>query len=263
MKSIGLAFVIAVAVVVPAASAEPQRVAHASEVGALTFQAELLVTYPSMSCPAGTPREIECFARTGKGTIRGLGTVEESYAYALENQPAGCSAEAVRLPPTTARFTVAGKGSIEIRVTGTECLLRSGGSLSAQHAFIVTGGSGSYAGASGGGTISHISYGPPAWRGRDTWSGNVAVPGLAFDLTAPSLIGTRNIALRAPKRANRMRVAYSVKAHDEVDAAVPADCRPRSGSWFKVGRTTVHCLATDTSANEARGSFVVTVRRRS
>jgi hypothetical protein len=59
-----------------------------------------------------------------------------------------------------------------------------------------------------------------------------------------------------------MRVAYVVKAHDEVDANVPVECRPRSGSWFKVGRTTVRCLATDASANEASASFVVTVKRR-
>jgi HYR domain len=233
-----------------------------AELGALSFQAELLVSYPGATCPAGTPPAVECFARTGKGVVRGLGAVEVSHAYLLENQPAGCNVEAVRLLPTTARLTVAGKGAVDVRITGTECLLRSGGSLSAQETFVVTGGSGSYAGVSGSGTIAHVSYGPPSWRGRDTWSGSLAVPGLAFDLTPPSFTGTRNVTLRAPRGATRTRVKHAVKAHDEVDGTVPADCRPRFGSWFKVGRTTVRCVATDTSANEARASFVVTVRPR-
>jgi HYR domain len=258
-----LAVVSALAVLTPAASGGQLRLGTAPEGGALTLQAELLVTYPPISCPAGTPRAVECFDRAGKGAVRGLGSVEESYAYALENQPAGCDVEAIRLLPTTARFNIAGRGSIDFRVTGTGCLLRSGGTLSAQETFIVMGGSGSYAGASGGGTIAHVSYGPPSWRGRDTWSGSVVVHGLAFDLTPPSFVGTRNITLHAPRKANRMRAAYAVRAQDEVDAALPVDCRPRSGSWFKVGRTTVRCLATDTSANEARASFAVTVKRRS
>jgi HYR domain len=258
-----LASVTALAVLTPAASGGPRRLVTASEGGALTLQAELLVTYPPISCPAGTPRFVECFARAGAGAIRGLGSVEESYAYALENQLAGCDVEAVRVLPAPARFSVAGKGSIDLRLTGTGCLLRSGGTLSGQETFIVTGGSGRYAGASGGGTMTHISYGPPSWRGRDTWSGSVVVPGLAFDLTPPSFVGTGNITLRAPRKANRMRAAYAVKARDEVDATVPVDCRPRSGSWFKVGRTTVRCLATDTSANEAHASFVITVKRKS
>jgi hypothetical protein len=231
-----------------------------AEVGALTFQTELLVSYPATTCPAGMPQAVECFARTGKGVVRGLGAVEVLHAYLLENEPAGCNVEAVRLLPTTARLTVAGKGAIDVRITGTDCLLRSGGTLSAQERFIVTGGLGSYAGASGTGTIAHISYGPPSWRGRDTWSGSLTVPGLAFDLTPPSFTGARNVTLRVSRGATRARVALAVKAHDEVDGTVPADCRPRSGSRFKVGRTTVRCVATDASANEARASFVVAVR---
>jgi len=234
----------------------------AAEVGALSFQTELLVSYPGMTCPAEMPREVECFARTGKGVVRGLGAVEVSHAYLLESEPAGCSIEAVRLLPTTARLTVAGKGAIDVRISGTDCLLRSGGSLSAQETFFVTGGSGSYAGASGTGTIAHISYGPPAFRGRDTWSGSLTVAGLAFDLTPPSFTGAQNVTVRAAKGATRARVKHAVKAQDEVDGTVPADCRPRSGSWFKVGRTTVRCVATDASANEARAAFVVTVRPR-
>ena len=43
---------------------------------------------------------------------------------------------------------------------------------------------------------------------------------------------------------------------------MPAVCRPKSGSRFKIGKTTVRCEATDSSANVAKASFTVTVKRR-
>jgi len=58
----------------------------------------------------------------------------------------------------------------------------------------------------------------------------------------------------------RVRVRFSVAAHDDVDGAVPVTCRPRSGSYFKIGRTVVTCTAMDTSANERTARFAVTVR---
>ena len=76
-----------------------------------------------------------------------------------------------------------------------------------------------------------------------------------------SLTGTRNRTVRAPRGSKRARVAYSVTAHDDVDGAVPVTCSPRSGSWFRIGRTVVRCSVTDTSANEAMATFAVTVKR--
>src|SRR5688500_9428238 len=61
--------------------------------GALTFEVDIPITYPpalSASCPAGTPPGITCSTRTGAGVVRGLGRVEESYAYLLDESPAGC-----------------------------------------------------------------------------------------------------------------------------------------------------------------------------
>jgi hypothetical protein len=42
---------------------------------------------------------------------------------------------------------------------------------------------------------------------------------------------------------------------------VPVVCTPASGSRFKIGRTTVHCAATDSSDNPTTANFVITVKR--
>ena len=63
---------------------------------------------------------------------------------------------------------------------------------------------------------------------------SLAVPGLEFDLTPPVISGAVNRTVRAPKRAKRVRVRYSVSARDPVDGVVSASCKPRSGSRFKV-----------------------------
>ena len=231
--------------------------------GALTFEVEIPITYPPASCPAGTPPGITCSTRTGAGVVRGLGRVEESYAYLLDESPAGCSRESVRGLPSTARLTVPGKGEIDVRVSGTECLTRvPPNPVTGTETFTVTGGSGRFAGASGGGTIAHRSEGPPGWRGRDTWSGTLTVPGLEFDLTPPVLSGAISKSVRAPRRANRVRVTYNVTATDDVDGTVPVSCRPRSGSRFRVGRTVVRCSATDSSANTVTARFRIVVKRR-
>jgi hypothetical protein len=256
------------ALATPAQSITSEQLADESsallaDARALTFEAELRVRYPPAPCPAGTPVAVECFARTGGGTIRGLGSVTESYAYSVESLPAGCNPEPVRVLPAAARLSVLGKGEIEIRVAGTGCLSRvPPNPLLAEETFTITGGSGRYAGASGGGTIAHVSYGPPGWSGRDKWTGTLVVPELSFDVTPPTLTGASNRTIRVPKRLKRIRVRYAVDARDDVDGQLPVTCEPRSGSWFTVGRTRVLCSATDTSGNESGATFVVTVKRK-
>jgi hypothetical protein len=239
--------------------------AHGVATGTLPLRAEVRIEYPPAPCPAGTPRLFECFARTGDAIVPGLGAVEESYAYVLENAPAGCTAppgaESVRLPPATARLTVPGKGEIAVSTSGTGCLSRSG-TLTASEPFTITGGSGVYAGASGGGTVTTVSFGPPAFTGVDTWTGTLFVPGLQFDLTAPTINGALDKTIRVRRRAKRVRVVYTATAKDDVDGAVPVTCRPASGTRFNVGRTRVRCAATDTSGNESTATFAVTVKRR-
>jgi hypothetical protein len=234
-----------------------------ADTGTFTFDAQLGVTYPQTNCPAGNPSSVECYARTGRGIIRGLGSLTESSDYQVDSRPAGCSVDMVRLLPTTARLSVAGKGEIEIRIDGTGCVARRPPQpLQAEAEFAITGGTGRYAGASGGGRYRDLSNGPPGFRGRDTWTGTLVVPGLALDLTPPVVMGARNRTVRVPRTRNRVRVAYSLTARDDIDGNRPVSCQPRSRSLFTVGRTRVRCSAIDTSGNESRATFSVTVKRR-
>jgi hypothetical protein len=180
----------------------------------------------------------------------------------VEDLAAGCSADQVRVPPATVHLSVAGKGEIELRLSGSGCLTRiPPNPVRGEERFTITGGSGRYNGASGTGTMVHESKGPPTWRGTDTWNGTLVVPGLDFDLSPPTVTNARNLTVRAPRGAKRARVSYRVSARDEVDGAIRATCKPTSGSSFSVGRTRVRCSAMDTSGNETTATFIVTVTR--
>ena len=103
---------------------------------------------------------------------------------------------------------------------------------------------------------------PTGRSGTETWTGTLEVPGLEFDVTRPTLSGAVNKTVRAPRRAERVRVRFTVTAKDAVDGSVPGRCRPRSGNRFKLGKTRVTCAATDKSGNTATAKFIVTVRAR-
>ena len=218
--------------------------------GSLTFEAALAMRSTPGPCPPGSPPDADlCAARTGGGAVRGLGEVSETYTFFV--QEGDCD----RVFETTVRLEVAGKGELQLAVDQYrgECIESA---LNLSRAFTITGGSGIYAGASGGGTVNHR-----ASVGSDTWTGTLNVPGLEFDLTPPTLSGAVNKKVRARKGSKRVRVTYRVTASDAVDGSVPVSCQPRSGSRFKIGRTFVKCSATDTSANATAGRFRVTVKR--
>lgn len=251
--------------------------ASGGSAGTLTFQIDVRIQYPPTACPAGTATGLVCFSRTGIALVRGLGLVNEKYAYVLDEYSPGCQPGFVRGLPSTAQL-VADKGTINVSVSGTECLARVPPEpVRGTETFTVIGGSGRYVGASGSGMIAHVSNGPPGWTGTDTWTGTLTVPGLEFDLTPPTISGSADKVVRVPRykivRISRrktkrvpvkyVRVRYGLSAADAVDGGVPVKCEPTSGSRFKVGRTTtVACTATDTSANIATAEFTVTVTRR-
>ncbi|MFB5630753.1 MAG: HYR domain-containing protein [Nitrosopumilaceae archaeon] len=55
-------------------------------------------------------------------------------------------------------------------------------------------------------------------------------------------------------------VSFSLSAIDNVDGKLRVDCDKISSlTVFKIGKTTVRCIAVDSAGNEARTSFVVTV----
>jgi hypothetical protein len=91
-------------------------------------------------------------------------------------------------------------------------------------------------------------------------TGTLTAPALHFAL--PKLTGARAKTVRAAKGAKRARVTFDVKATDDHGGDIPVSCHPSSGSRFRVGKTSVLCLATDSSGNTASAGFVVTVKRR-
>ena len=86
-----------------------------------------------------------------------------------------------------------------------------------------------------------------------------SVPGLEFNLTAPTIRGAVSKTVRAPKGARRARVTYAVAAEDDRNGRVPVSCTPKSGARFKIGRTKVNCSATDGDGNRQTATFVVRV----
>lgn len=233
--------------------------------GTLPLRTTLNVTsQPAPSCPPGVPAgSVECFSRRGAGVVPGLGRVTHSYFYVAELSPSTCGPGTVRILGTSMKLSVAGKGDVELAVGDVaECLAPSAGLTPPARAFTVTGGTGAYAGASGNGTVKHLCTSTnTGCTGQDTFTGTIAVAGVEFDLTPPQLRGAAGKTVTVPRRAKNARVRYSVTAVDAADGARPVSCAPRSGSRFRIGRTTVKCTALDTSGNRATKSFRITVRR--
>jgi HYR domain len=230
--------------------------------GTLNLRGELnFVSYPA-ACPPGASASVICHSRTGTGWVAGLGRVTPTYIFMADGT--GCALETYRVLAYPARLSIAGKGDLNLALGELSgCIPAASVPGASPQAIEVTGGTGRYLGASGSGTLTRVAgrpgFGVP---GTDTWTATITVPGLEFDLTAPTISGASSKMVRTPKRAQRLRVTYSPIARDGVDGTVPVSCRPKSGSRFKLGRTTVRCSATDTSGNTASAAFTVTVRGR-
>ena len=203
--------------------------------------------------------DLFCLTHTADALVPGLGAVKLTFT-TLFNYASDCT----RLWAKNASLVAGSKGSLQLAVTAPRCeataaLVRGTVPL------VVTGGAGSLAGATGGGTLTIGRY----WgvqvgccgRAEGELVLNVNAPNATFDVTPPVLKGAVSKTVRARKKARRVRVRFSVTAQDAVDGPVSAACKPRSGSRFKIGRTKVVCSATDSSANTGRAQFTVTVKR--
>lgn len=211
-------------------------------------------------CSQGTAATGECVRFIGTGEIPGLGQATSTYTKILPGDDINCPV----IQFNTAAIGIAGKGSLELSRAGIVCGPTAPANVGPL-AYTVTRGTGAYAGVSGTlefkSAVYAISFGCRCGRSRDTWTGTLTMPGAKFDVTAPSLTGATSKSVRVPRKAQGARVRYTVIAQDAVDGSVPATCVPRSGSFFRVGRTRVSCSATDSSANTTTEQFTVTVKR--
>jgi len=210
-------------------------------------------------CPPGTPSSADCLQAVGVAVVPGLGRATVTHRKILPGNDENC----FMVQDNNVPVEVANKGALELVRPGRICV-GPPPRVDGPYAFAVAGGSGKYAQATGSLSEKTSVYaGDAACRcgtAIDTWKGTLTVPGLDFDTTAPIIAGAVSKIARAPKGAKRMRVRYVVTAKDEVDGPVSATCRPRSGSFFKRGRTKVSCSAIDSSGNTAKASFRITVK---
>jgi HYR domain-containing protein len=232
----------------------------ASDAGSLALNGALTMTSTPGECPPEAPLHTDfCAARVGRGLVPGLGSVFEKYEFYVSE---GVCVSGFRVLETTAILTVPGKGDLHLALAGRDDCLPS--ALVGSRPFTVTDGTGIYVGASGSGLVDHSAYYTTLGAaGTDTWTGTLNVPGLSFDVTAPTLQGMANRTVRIRRTAKRVHVRFIVTGSDQVDGSVATSCTPKSGHRFRVGRTVVKCWATDSSGNTATGSFRVAVRRRS
>jgi hypothetical protein len=215
-------------------------------------------------CPPGTPpTTTNCVRFVGSVGIPGLGRATVTYIKSFDDTICPGRVTSTK----TAAIDVAGKGQIEVAMDYPACADPAPNNVVLGGTIV--GGTGRFAGASGSlrlaNSVNAPSCGPGGCTGSgtDSWIGELAVPGHAFDLTAPVFQPVASKRVKAPRKAKTVRVRYAPQAQDTVDGSAPVTCQPSSGSRFKVGRTTrVTCSAEDTSANVATTSFSVKVTRR-
>ena len=233
-------------------------VAHADSVGTLQVNGTFTTHFDYVECPVGTPATTECFrfVSFGTGVVPGLGKVTTAFTLIYDDYGSACAHVHAQIP-----ILVAGKGEIDLATRSIGCINPNTPGLVPSSEVTVSGGSGRYAGASGSGVLDNQGIANRSVGQRtDTWTGTLNVAGLTFDTTPPQIAGATPKAVKT-RAAKGTRVRYSISAADATDGPVPVVCVPKSGSVFRVGRTTVTCTAVDGSGNTAKARIVITVKR--
>ena len=231
-------------------------------VGTLPLRAELRLVSRLAECPQGLPASA-CANRSVTGVVPGLGNVSGTSTWRAVIDPPACQPDTGKSLGHTVRLEIAGKGTLAVEVAEATTCTDLDSLRTQTQTFNITAATGAYAGASGGGTLER-ALGLDAGAGRvgtESWTGTLAVPGLEFDTTPPTLTGTAAKTVRAPRGAKSARVRYVVTSQDAIDGALSVSCKPQSGSPFRIGRTVVTCSSTDRSGNARSARFAVTVKR--
>jgi hypothetical protein len=203
----------------------------------------------------------KCIGHTAAPLVSGLGPVSLSFT-AWQTSFGDC----VHLTVADGSIVISGKGTLRFGGTKTGCAGKvSDGILKGQVPVAVTGGDGDFLDASGQGTLAILSVAGAGTGAARRSTGDLALaldlPNGSFDVTPPTIAGATARTVRVRRTAKRVRVTYRVTAQDAVDGPVLVVCTPRSGTLFRVGRTTVTCSAKDRSANTATAHFTITVAR--
>jgi len=243
--------------------------------GSLNLHAKFTLGASVAPCPVDAPVGAVCYAVHGTATIRGLGRVTDRHTLVTVGSVDGPGPACAHLSFATDVMTVAGKGQIDSSISVDPAC------NGVPTGFVITGGTGDFAGASGSGTFVPGIVRSGKWYDAggddqdpdeddilgewhtDTWTGSLTAGSYTFDLTPPAISGAHSRTVIAPKSAKHVRVRFALKAKDAVDGSLPVSCKPRSGSLFRVGQTSVKCAATDSSANTGHAHFTITVKRRS
>jgi hypothetical protein len=164
--------------------------------GTLPLRATFTDTFYEDACPPGrSPSTTECFDFSGEGAVPGLGKATVTWML-IDDVSSGLSCE--HLDFTTIVIRVAGKGAIDAAITDpkTHCWPRPP-AVDGPFEGTITGGSGSYAGASGTVQVTQNQTDEVGGAGDaiETWTGTLTVPGLDFNLT-PHPKGTAVPGLR-------------------------------------------------------------------
>jgi hypothetical protein len=86
------------------------------------------------------------------------------------------------------------------------------------------------------------------------------IPQGAERAPAPTVTTSGDVTVSATSEAGAP-ATFTVSAKDDLDGTRPANCLPRSGSTFPIGKTTVSCWAINSVGKIGRTTLTVTVNR--
>jgi HYR domain len=250
MRRLGSIAIFVTAVMLVGSAAAPGSVQDGPT---LVFDVSIVSKFVETTCPPGSSVGTECFQYSAGKIVPGLGRTSLAWNETID-RTGSCGVWKV-----LDGSWITPKGTIPFSGTSEGCpSVNEGTGATVQITFAPgsSGASGTATAKFGRANVSAVKTEPVRW------SGTLAIPNVTFDTTPPQIAHVANKVVKI-HRGHRGRAFYKVAATDAVDGLLKAKCRPRSGSFFPIGRTRVRCSATDTSGNTATTSFLVIIKRRS